>query len=70
MRDVKKEIKTNSTGKKTRDSLGSALETYTSKNLWNLEEIQILDTYGLPTLSQEDLNHLNRCTTIGELGSN
>lgn len=35
----KRGVKTNSTGKKNRNSLGSALETYTSKNLGNLEEI-------------------------------
>jgi hypothetical protein len=45
---------------KCRGPLGNISKTYSNK-IDNLEgKENFLDTYGLPKLSQEDINHLNR----------
>jgi uncharacterized membrane protein YheB (UPF0754 family) len=64
--DIKEEITTNT--KKIQAIITDYFENLHSNELENLEEMdKFLDTYDHPKVSQEDINHLNRCVICNEI---
>jgi hypothetical protein len=64
--DGEEDIKTNTN--KIQRTVGGYFENLNSNKLENIEETDtFLDVYGLPKLTQEDINHLNRFVMSNEI---